>query len=69
MLVIGSDSDALTPLAHSRALARALPQAELVVADNSGHLLMLEHPELVNHALLELIESVFPADGETRRPA
>lgn len=62
VLIIGSDGDALTPLEHSRTLARALPKADLVVATNSGHLLMLEHPDVVNQALLELIESVYPAD-------
>lgn len=58
VLVIGADSDALTPLAHSEQIARALPAAELVVAPESGHLLMLEHPDLVNAPLLSLVESV-----------
>jgi pimeloyl-ACP methyl ester carboxylesterase len=57
VLIIGAEKDALTPLAHSQALAEALPDAQLVIAPNSGHLLMLEHPELVNSALLELIEA------------
>ncbi|HEX2904407.1 MAG TPA: alpha/beta hydrolase [Jatrophihabitans sp.] len=73
VLIIGSDKDALTPLDHSRRLAEALPNAQLEVATNSGHLLMLEHPEVVNQALLELIEQVYPpvsvAPRRTRRPA
>lgn len=69
VLIIGSERDSLTPLEHSRTLARALPEAKLIVAPNSGHLLMLEHPEVVNHALIELIESVYPAPVVSRRPA
>ena len=57
VLVIGSDSDALTPVSHSERIAAALPQARLIIAENSGHLLMLEHPELVNRPLLALVES------------
>lgn len=55
VLVIGADSDAMTPLAHSQAIARELPEARLIVAENSGHLLMLEHPELVNDPLVAVV--------------
>jgi pimeloyl-ACP methyl ester carboxylesterase len=58
VLVIGADSDAMTPLEHSKAIARELPEARLVVAENSGHLLMLEHPELVNEPLVAVVEAV-----------
>ncbi|HST47542.1 alpha/beta fold hydrolase [Jatrophihabitans sp.] len=58
VLVIGADSDAMTPLAHSQAIARELPEARLIVAENSGHLLMLEHPDVVNAPLVELVGSV-----------
>jgi pimeloyl-ACP methyl ester carboxylesterase len=47
----------MTPLEHSEAIARELPEARLIVAADSGHLLMLEHPELVNSALVEVIEA------------
>ena len=55
VLVIGADSDALTPLEHSQAIARELPAARMVVAENSGHLLMLEHPKLVNEPLIDVV--------------
>ena len=58
VLVIGADSDAMTPLAHARAIAAELPEARLVVAENAGHLLMLEHPEVVNSALVEMVGAV-----------
>ncbi|MDQ1722235.1 MAG: hypothetical protein QOI26_1969 [Pseudonocardiales bacterium] len=57
VLVIGADSDAMTPLEHSKAIARELPEARLIVAENSGHLLMLEHPELVNEPLIGVVEA------------
>ncbi|MDQ1740766.1 MAG: hypothetical protein QOE53_2418 [Pseudonocardiales bacterium] len=57
VLVIGADSDAMTPLAHSKAIARELPEARLVIAQNSGHLLMLEHPELVDEQLIGVVEA------------
>ncbi len=57
VLVIGADSDAMTPIEHSMAIARELPEARLIVAENSGHLLMLEHPELVNAPLIEVVEA------------
>jgi len=57
VLVIGADSDAMTPLAHSEAIARELPGARLVVAENSGHLLMLEHPELVDELLIGVVKA------------
>jgi pimeloyl-ACP methyl ester carboxylesterase len=57
VLVIGADSDALTPVSHSERIAAALPHAQLIIAENSGHLLMLEHPDQVNRPLLALVDS------------
>lgn len=57
VLVIGSDHDALTPLTHSEQIARALPGATLIVAADSGHLLVLEHPDLVNKPLIAVVHS------------
>jgi pimeloyl-ACP methyl ester carboxylesterase len=58
VLVIGADSDAMTPLAHSQAIARELPEARLIVAEHSGHLLMLERPDVVNAPLVEVVGTV-----------
>lgn len=69
VLVLGAEHDALTPLSHSEELARALPHAQLVVVPNSGHLLMLEHPEAVNRPLLELVTAGSPAGTPGRRRA
>jgi len=69
VLVIGSDSDAMTPLAHSEAIARELPDAGLIVAERSGHLLMLEHPDVVNEPLVELVGSVLAGSPALPRAA
>ena len=50
-LVIAGDRDALTPVAAARWLARALPQASLVVIAGAAHAPLLSHPEAVVAAL------------------
>ncbi|MEU4094704.1 alpha/beta hydrolase [Streptomyces sp. NPDC026673] len=54
-LVLAGDKDLLTPSEHSRAIAERLPDTELVVVPGAGHLVMLEHPELVNTHLAALL--------------
>jgi pimeloyl-ACP methyl ester carboxylesterase len=55
-LVLAGDRDLLTPPAHSEAIAAQLPDAELEILPDTGHLLMLERPELVNAHLARLLE-------------
>jgi pimeloyl-ACP methyl ester carboxylesterase len=55
VLVIGAGHDALTPLPHAEAIAAALPEAELVVVEDAGHLLMLEHPDAVSKPLAAMV--------------
>jgi pimeloyl-ACP methyl ester carboxylesterase len=47
-LVLCGEEDKLTPLAYSRAMADALPHAQLVVLAKAGHMVALERPQLVN---------------------
>ncbi|MFF7210427.1 alpha/beta fold hydrolase [Streptomyces sp. NPDC008238] len=54
-LVLAGDKDLLTPSEHSRAIAERLPDTELVVVPGAGHLVMLEHPELVSTHLAALL--------------
>jgi pimeloyl-ACP methyl ester carboxylesterase len=61
VLLFGADHDALTPLAHTRTIAAALPSAELIEVVNAGHLVMLEHPDTVNGPLLELVSAQLDA--------
>jgi len=57
-LVVVGDRDRLTPPAHSRAIAAAVPGARLLEVRGAGHVPMLEQPDVVNAALRELVESV-----------
>ena len=40
---------------HSEAIADQLPEAELVLVPDAGHLVMLEHPEVVTDRLADLL--------------
>ncbi|HYN95370.1 MAG TPA: alpha/beta hydrolase [Pilimelia sp.] len=57
-LLITGDKDMVIPLAHSEAIMRHLPDAELLVIPDSGHVVMLEHADEVNGALLEFLEKI-----------
>jgi pimeloyl-ACP methyl ester carboxylesterase len=58
VLVIVGTKDYLTPVAHSEAILRHLPEAELVKIDNSGHVVMLEKAAEVNAAMLPFLEKI-----------
>jgi pimeloyl-ACP methyl ester carboxylesterase len=58
VLVICGDEDQVTPLEHSRILARELPHAQLAVIPGGGHVALLEHPEAVNAGLLSFIRKI-----------
>ena len=51
VLVIGGERDQMTPLKGARALAAAIPGAELVVVPGAGHMLMAERPHAIEAAL------------------
>ncbi|MGY1652757.1 alpha/beta fold hydrolase [Geodermatophilus sp. SYSU D01119] len=53
--VLVGDSDKLTPVRHSRQLARALPDARLQVVPRSGHMLPDERPSLVTASIARLL--------------
>ena len=63
LIVVGS-RDALTPAWHSRRMARALPDAELVLLPGSGHQLMLEPPQELNDLLDGFTERVGSAAAQ-----
>jgi pimeloyl-ACP methyl ester carboxylesterase len=56
-LLVG-DSDRLTPVSHSRRMAEALPDAELVVVPGAGHSVNITRSDVVDAALLRLLERV-----------
>lgn len=58
-LVLVGEDDTLTPPADARAMAEAIPDAELLVLPGAGHLANLERPEAFNTALLGFLEKVY----------
>lgn len=56
MLVLAGTEDLITPATHSEAIARVLPEAELVLVPGAGHLVLLECPAEVNRRLAVLLE-------------
>jgi len=54
-LVVVGTADRLTPVSDSRAIAAAVPGCRLLELDRAGHCAMLERPEAVNAALLDLV--------------
>ncbi len=54
-LVLNGEGDLITPASHSETIVRILPGAEHVVVEDAGHIIMLEHAELVTEQILMLI--------------
>ncbi|MFJ6849401.1 alpha/beta fold hydrolase [Streptomyces sp. NPDC091271] len=65
VLILAGDKDLVTPSSHSEAIADELPDAELVIVPDAGHLVMLEHPETVTDRLADLLVRIgaVPAEG------
>jgi pimeloyl-ACP methyl ester carboxylesterase len=61
VLVAVGDRDRITPIAHTYALAEALPHAELVVYPGAGHMLMLERAADIDRRLVALLRSPLTA--------
>ncbi|MFB7457151.1 MULTISPECIES: alpha/beta fold hydrolase [unclassified Streptomyces] len=55
VLVLAGVQDLVTPSEHSEAIAGLLPEAELVLVPDAGHLVILEHPEVVTDRLADLL--------------
>lgn len=64
VLIIAGADDVLIPAEHSARIAEELPEAEHMVIQRAGHMLMLEHPEAFNTDLVEF----FTATIELRAP-
>jgi pimeloyl-ACP methyl ester carboxylesterase len=60
-LIVCGDHDLLTPRESSEFMAAALPKAELVIVGGAGHLVQLEQPEIVDDALVRLVERATPS--------
>ncbi|AFM15896.1 putative hydrolase or acyltransferase of alpha/beta superfamily [Mycolicibacterium chubuense NBB4] len=60
-LVACGDRDLLTPMEHSQEMARALAKSELVIVGGAGHLVQLERPDVIDDALVRLVERATPS--------
>ncbi|MEU7280332.1 alpha/beta hydrolase [Streptomyces sp. NPDC045431] len=58
VLALAGDQDLVTPSSHTETIADLLPDAELVIVPDGGHLVMLEHPEAVTDRLADLLARV-----------
>jgi len=66
VLILAGDKDLVTPSSHSEAIADVLPDAELVIVPDAGHLVMLEHPETVTDRLADLLVRIGAVPAEAR---
>jgi pimeloyl-ACP methyl ester carboxylesterase len=57
-LVITGDKDLMIPPEHSQVISEVLDKAEFAVVKDAGHLVMLEHPEVVTPHLVALLHRV-----------
>lgn len=60
-LIACGDRDLLTPMEYSKAMAEQLPKSELVIVGGAGHLVQLEEPEVIDDALVRLVERATPS--------
>ncbi len=65
-VIICGGRDAITPAAHSRALAEQLSSAELVELSGAGHLVLFEEHDAVTTALRRMVAQT--AGPQARRP-
>ncbi len=64
VLVFNGRQDILTPPSHSELIVEGIPGAEHIVVNDAGHVIMLEHPDLLNSHLLQLVERSARARAE-----
>jgi pimeloyl-ACP methyl ester carboxylesterase len=66
-LVVCGEKDLLTPVEHTREIAKLLPRATLLEVPDGGHCTLMEHADVVNTALDELFRKA-AAVAAGRRP-
>jgi pimeloyl-ACP methyl ester carboxylesterase len=57
-LVLVGDEDVITPVAESKSMAEALPNARLEVISHAGHLAPYENPSDANAAILRFLKTL-----------
>jgi pimeloyl-ACP methyl ester carboxylesterase len=53
-VIVWGESDRVIPPAHGDAFCRGIAEAELIRIPAAGHMVIVEHPEAVVHALMRL---------------
>lgn len=66
-LVLTGGADRLIPPLHSEVIAAELPDATLIELPGVGHMAMLERPDAVDEALVELLNKVVRGNRVVRR--
>jgi pimeloyl-ACP methyl ester carboxylesterase len=56
VLVMTGSADAWSGPAQHEAIAAAIPDSELVIVEGAGHMIQLEAPEAVNHAIASWLQ-------------
>lgn len=56
--IVAAKNDLLTPLSHSEEIADLIPNSELIVMPDSGHMLPLERYAELNDLITEAVENV-----------
>ncbi len=72
-LVLGAGRDQMTPVQHSRDIVAAVPSTDYVEIPDAGHMVMLEHPELVSAHVRSLLAratqaTAFPVENPGAAP-
>jgi pimeloyl-ACP methyl ester carboxylesterase len=57
-LIIWADKDEQTPLKYAERLHREIPNSELVIVPNAGHLILFDTPDAVSKALVDFINGL-----------
>jgi pimeloyl-ACP methyl ester carboxylesterase len=68
-LVVCGDKDLLTPVDHTREIARLLPGAELVEVADGGHVTLMEHGDLVNAHVVAFLRRAARAVASKEPPS
>ena len=64
VLVFNGRDDVLTPPSHSELIVEGIPGADHIVVNDAGHVIMLEHPDLLNQHLVQLVDQATRARAE-----
>lgn len=56
-LIIVGREDKLTPVKYSQFFQDNIKGSDLVIIEEAGHMVMLEQPEKINHAILDFIKN------------